>query len=189
MAPRDFRDKTARIRRGMVRIHDSYQPRVIDMRQTSCFATAVFGLCLAIASPAAFADDGAPPDLGAIRAQQLELRSDIQAGSGPFKDMNSAERRRLAERQARLLALLEGKDSIDELDETARLDAFNLLQEINAAVTGVEGDQLVCEYVRKTGSHRKTKQCMTMAERRRAQEETEEYLRKEFQRGMFPPST
>ena len=158
----------------------------LDMRQTSCFATAVLGLCLAVASPATFADDGAPPDLRAIRAQQLELRSDVNAGSGVFKDMDSAERRQLAERQTRLLALLEGKESIDELDERARLDAFNLLQEINAAVTGVEGDQLVCEYVRKTGSHRKTKQCMTVAERRQARQQTEDYLRKEYQRSMFP---
>lgn len=146
-------------------------------------SAAVFGLLLSIASVIAVADEVEPGvDLAAIRAEQTALRADVEAGKGIFDGMSGVERQELAGRQSQLLALIEGAASIRELDDDAQVRAFNLLQQINATVTRAEDAQVVCEYTRKTGSHRKVKECMTVAERRRDREESQKYL-EEFRKG------
>jgi hypothetical protein len=146
-------------------------------------SAAVLGLFLSIAS-VAVADEAEPgPDLAAIRAEQTALRVDVEAGKGVFGKMANVERQELAGRQAQLLALIDGVGSIKELDDDAQVRAFNLLQQINATVTQAEDSQIVCEYTKKTGSHRKVKECMTVAERRRDREESQKYL-EEFRKGF-----
>lgn len=153
------------------------------MHHKNRFTAAALGLFLTLASFGAAADDAAGTDLAAIRAQQIELRAEAMAAKGIFKDMDSTKRSRLISRQDQLLALIEGKASVAEFDDRGQVRAFNLLEEINALINDAEGNQVVCENVRKTGSHRKTKVCTTLAERRRLQQETEDHLRRENLRG------
>lgn len=143
----------------------------------------MLGLFLSLASTVAVADDVAGPDLAAIRAEQTALRAEVEAGSGAFAKMSGVERQALAGRQAQLLALIDDKASIRDLGDDAQVRAFNLLQEINATVTQAEDARVVCEYTKKTGSHRKVKECMTVAERRRDREESQKYL-EEFRKGF-----
>ena len=134
---------------------------------------AVFVLALGlVASFCASADDSPGRDLTDIRDQQLELRAEAQAGEGVLEDMSAAEREELVARQSRLLAMIEGKDNVNELDDQGQVEAFNLLEQINATINDVQGQQMVCELTRKTGSHRKTKVCMTVAEREMLREDS-----------------
>lgn len=139
------------------------------MRHIRNIATAAFCICLAV-SFGASADDTNGPTLTEIRAQQLEFRKDLQAGGGIFKDMSRAERNELASQQAKLLAMIEGKELVGDLDDASQVEAFNLLESINASINQVGDQQMVCEHIRKTGSHRKIKECKTVAQRRQERE-------------------
>ena len=147
------------------------------MQNHSRLGALMFGLGLAM-SFGASADNSPGPDFADIREQQLELREDVQAGTGMFEGVNPAKRRELAEQQTRLLALIEGKDSVKDLDDNGQVAAFNLLQEISAAITDAEGEQVVCQSVQRTGSHRREKRCTTIAERRQEREEAQRALDK-----------
>lgn len=118
------------------------------------------------------------PSFEEIRKQQLELREEVQAGEGVFKDMNAPERAELAGRQSRLLAMIEGKKDVSELQDEDQVVVFNLLQEINAKINDAEGDRMVCEYTRRVGSHRKTKVCKSVSDRRRERMEAERDLQR-----------
>lgn len=154
------------------------------MRNLNRVAGAVFGLCL-LASFGASADDAAGRDLTDIRDQQTELLAAVQAGDGMFDDMSQVEREQLASRQVRFLALIEGKDDVNQLDDPGQVEAFNLLEQINATINDVQGQQMVCEMTRKTGSHRKEKVCMTVAQRDQLREDSRIVVEK-AKNGLFP---
>lgn len=155
------------------------------MRNYTRLLGAAFGLLMATSfGAAAEGTDG--PTLSEIREQQLELRDEVADGEDIFQAMNDTERGSLMARQTELLAMIEGKQTVEELDDEDQVRAFNLLQEINAMVNSVEGDQMVCEYVRKTGSHRKTKHCATVAERREQREAAQQNLQETLNRFCSP---
>jgi len=104
--------------------------------------------------------------LADIRAQQTEIRSAVLERSGPYKNMPERRRTELAARQTKLLDLIEGKQSVKELDEQQKTEVFNALEWISAAITGKDDDRLICERTRPTGSHRTQRLCFTVAERR-----------------------
>ena len=150
-------------------------------------STIALAMGLAISFGAA-ADNNEGRDLSEIRAQQIEMREDALAGDGIFEVMSKTERADLAERQSRLLAMIEGKQTVQDLDDKDQVAAFNLLQEISTAITKAEGNQLVCESVQRTGSHRREKRCTTIAERRQEREEARRALDKAMT-GFGPPRT
>lgn len=150
-------------------------------------STIALAMGLAISFGAA-ADNNEGRDLSEIRAQQIEMREDALAGDGIFEGMSKTERADLAERQSRLLAMIEGKQTVQDLDDKDQVAAFNLLQEISTAITKAEGNQLVCESVQRTGSHRREKRCTTIAERRQEREEARRALDKAMT-GFGPPRT
>ena len=55
-----------------------------------------------------------------IVTQQTQLRSQVTAGKGAFKDMSKAERKALAERQDRVLQMLGGNQTLDEMPPDQR---------------------------------------------------------------------
>lgn len=101
-----------------------------------------------------------------ILTQQTQLRSQVIAGKGAFKDMSNADRQVLAERQGRVLQTLGSLQDLDELAPDQRIVVFNDLEWIKAAVTKAEDDRKVCEYTRTVGSNRMRSVCMTAKEQR-----------------------
>lgn len=149
----------------------------------------VLGIALSCPAWAAGnSDDNANgPDFDAIRAEQSELRGQAVSGKGIFEDISSAKRDDLVSKQDRLLAMLEGKQGIEDLNDKEQVTAFNLLQSINETVNGVEEEQQVrCTHQSKTGSHRKFKVCKTLAQRKREREASQRLMRT-IQRGYILP--
>ena len=66
------------------------------------------------------------------------------------------------------------------LDDADQVRAFNLLEAISATITPVEGQQMECEMTRKTGSHRKSKVCMTRAQRDQLREDSKYVMEKAY---------
>jgi hypothetical protein len=153
----------------------------------SVLLAALVGLAVALPSHAA-PDKVDAPDLAVIRAEQLELRALAAAGEDPFDTMGTAERQALVDRQTRLLKLLEGRESFDELMAARQVEIANLLQEINSMVNVVSDDEKFrCEYIRTTGSNRKQRVCKSVAERRIQSEASREAMRRWQSKGHFHP--
>jgi hypothetical protein len=117
------------------------------------------------------------PDLAEVRAQQVELRGMVEQKQDVFAEWSDVRRAELMARQDRLLAKLAGVESFHDLDKRAQFEVFNELEWINATVNDARGAQVVCEYVEKTGSRRKIKECKTVAQRDAEREESQDSLR------------
>ena len=140
------------------------------------FKPALIGLLLAFV-PCSYAGiDVTSPPLGEIRAQQLEIRERASAGTGEFKDMPRARRGEIVDHQDAFLRLTDGRNSLDEFNAHDKLRAFNMLEQIKAAITGAEDDRLVCERTRRVGTNRVQRVCATVAERRAMREQAERFI-------------
>jgi hypothetical protein len=142
-------------------------------------------LVLSVAAPGFAQDSPAPveeqpaaqPTVQNILSQQVELRAQIAAKRGAFKDMHASDRERLLKQQDRLLKLLEDRDSIEDLRVEERVEVFNTLQAVNAAVKQAEDDRQICERSRLVGSHRYQVVCMSAKQYRDHKENAQKSLR------------
>lgn len=129
---------------------------------------AAVALALALSVSAAGAATSQQPDQ--IRARQAQINAGIQAGDSPYAELSAKSREELAERQARMLALLEGKRRIDELDSDAQARVGADVEWIENALTRASDERLVCERRRVLGSNRKERVCKTVAQLREERE-------------------
>jgi hypothetical protein len=106
----------------------------------------------------------------AIREQQQEIRTEVVAGKGRYKDMASDKRAKLLSHQDRVLALLAGVDFTTELSELDQIAAFNALEAIEAIVNAAEDERMICERFKPVGSNRPQTLCRTVAQRRAERE-------------------
>ena len=75
-----------------------------------------------------------------------------------------------------MIALIGERQSLDELTEAEKTQAFNTLEWINATVSNAEDERIVCERQRPIGSNRVQRVCATVAERRKQREAVENGL-------------
>jgi hypothetical protein len=115
-----------------------------------------------------------------ILTQQTQLRAQVVAGKGAFKDMSKAERAALVERQDRVLQMLGGQQTLEDMAPDQRTVVFNDLEWIKAAVTKAEDDRMVCEYTRTVGSNRMQSVCMTAKQQRENRDGSQDSLRRTF---------
>lgn len=141
------------------------------MKAGRFFGSLAFSAVLAFATAAMLAQaQPGQPTLRDISAQQIELRGKVIAGKGPFKDLSQGERDALVAKQNRVLELIQGVDNIEDLRPEARVEVFNNIEWVKAAVTKAEDERMVCEYVKVTGSHRLKSVCMTAKQQREHRE-------------------
>jgi len=125
----------------------------------------IFGLALGLAVSASVMAAGESPPLGAIIEQQQLVRRELVETPGSFPGLSSTERAEMLDRQSRLLTLLEGKTSTDELGEEERIEVFNSLEWIKSRLADAREERLICRRERMVGSQRITRVCRTVAER------------------------
>lgn len=125
-------------------------------------------------------DDPQQLTLRDIVTQQYQLRQQVVAGKGVFKDMSEAQRKALAERQGRVLQMLEGSQTLDGMPPDQRVVVFNDLEWIRGVVAKAEDERMVCEYVYLTGSHIPRSVCMSARERAQLADDTRAGLRKTY---------
>lgn len=114
-------------------------------------------------APGAIAGTNAaqPLELGAVVSQQTQIREQVLAGEGRYKDMPEKTRNELLERQAALLKMIGDKRDPSELSQEQRLQAFNTLEWIESAINDEPDERVVCTRQRRTGSMRVTTVCKT----------------------------
>lgn len=142
----------------------------IVLSATFCFSA------FAEAAPAPEAETP-QPTVQQIVEQQTQLRADVLARKGAFKDLTQTERDELTAKQGRILQILEGRDDVSELRVEDRIELFNHLQWVSAVVRDAEEDRQVCERSRTVGSNRFQVVCMTAREYREHKERARQSLR------------
>jgi hypothetical protein len=168
------------------------QPHVSDVifarthRARALIATLALALSAAVALPASAQTAAAPaaetpqPTVRQIVDQQRQLRADVLAKKGAFKDLTQIERDELTKKQDRILQLLEGRDDVSQLRAEDRVELFNHLEWVSAVVRNAEEDRKVCERSRTVGSNRFQVVCMTAKEYREHKERARQSMRTTF---------
>lgn len=123
----------------------------------------VFFLSAVLLMGAAHAAKG-PLEVSKIVSQQQQIRADVMAGKGRYKNMPEFKRGELLQKQKALLSMLEGKETSADLSEGQQIEAFNTLEWIEAAINNAEDDQAICRRTRTVGSNRVTTLCRTKAQ-------------------------
>lgn len=137
--------------------------------------TALLGVPSALA-----AESTAPapqPTVQQIVEQQVQLRADVVAKKGAFKDLTETERQALVKTQTRILTLLENQNAIEQLRAEEKVELFNHLQWVSATVRQAEEDRQVCERTRTVGSNRFQVVCMTARQYREHKEGAQRSMR------------
>ncbi len=140
--------------------------------------TAVFAVALGAHAALALEMDAtktlpAPAD---VLASQQQLRVALDARQGAFKELDDDERAAIIQKQVAIFRLLEGKDAIEALNEPQRVELFNHLEWIKAAVTRAEDNRKICEKVKAVGSNRMQLVCTTAGQQRQDRERARDML-------------
>lgn len=135
-------------------------------------ATLALGLSVAMAST----EKPVPPAVRDIVVQQSHLRAMVLAGRGPFKDLTANDRDALIKTQTRVLEMLDGHASIDELLVDEKIELFNHLESVKAAVNKATDDRQVCERTKVIGSNRYRLLCMNVSDYREYKQQAQKTL-------------
>jgi hypothetical protein len=110
-------------------------------------------------------------DLTNILQRQREIADRMRFAS----DAQSGRQKQVIHReQRRIFSILQGRSSLDELAPSRRIELWNALQSVNAAIDGsasAEERKLVCTQQNRTGSRVTRVRCMRADELAPAKEE------------------
>ena len=142
-------------------------------------------------SGAAFAAKAPPPSVDADRAgfadQKAAVEHEILKGEH-FAEISTEDREAVFAALARMDAIMEGHASAAELSEDDKVKLINDQSLVNALLTKANKDSRIqCKREKKVGSHRHTSTCRTVAEWRRASQNSREDLEKRRSLGDILP--
>lgn len=144
------------------------------------FRLAFISLLLAIASGPAFAaTTRASVDVaeGGFAEQRKAIEADLADGE-TYSEISMEDRATVNQALNRIAGLFQTYGSVERLSWEDRTQMFNDQEQINNILTKAgEDSRLVCRREKKVGSHRVTTQCSTVANRRRAMEDSQNVLR------------
>lgn len=122
-------------------------------------------------------------------ADQLKsIEADLADGE-TYSEIGNQDRATVRGALQRIASALESVGgNVNQLSASAKAEVFNEQELANNILTRAgEDSRLICKREKKVGSHRTSTQCATVAERRRAAEQSEKALR-ENQRIQMPAS-
>jgi hypothetical protein len=135
-------------------------------------------LAFAAADSSAAADQPVEIDVDAFETTHANIKRALDDRSA-YSELSGTQRRDVLEALERMQRILAQADSVSQLDEEAKVKLFNDQEVVNTLLTQAAADsRLVCRQHGKTGSHRKTTKCRTVAEIRRERETSQEAARR-----------
>lgn len=149
------------------------------------FLFPLLGLALAVVHGRALAAAPLVDVNRPFEEQRSTILAELNDGT-TYSEISADDRRRVVSSLNRISGLLDNREA-SELPEATRVEVFNEQELVNALLAGAREDsRLVCKREKKTGSNRPTNNCMTVAERRRAQEESQAEMQKLLRRPISP---
>jgi hypothetical protein len=142
-----------------------------------CFALLVFA---ALAAPAAWASDESAPTLDVSEPfdkQHERLRASLADGE-TYREITPRQRTEVNEALSRIASRLDGGGTLEQLAAEERTQLYNDQELVNTILTQARADsRMICTRETKVGSHRPISTCLTVAERRRLQEQSQALIR------------
>jgi len=109
--------------------------------------------------------------------QRRTIEAELANGE-TYSEIPRKDRETVNEALQRISSALADRGGVAGLSDTEKAAVFNDQELINNILTRAHADsRLVCVREKKVGSHRTTTQCATVADRRRASEESQKALR------------
>ena len=122
-------------------------------------------------------------------AQQQQIRKDVKAEARGWDAIPQSKRSELLAKQEEMFALLAGKRTLGDLNETEQIEVVDRVEWIKALANNAEEERQVCRRERKTGSNRVVTVCRTMADINRDRERTKSAFRQGTHSTRTLPST
>lgn len=147
-------------------LSDFPQTRMGVMRRLSYFSVVV-GALLAFGLGAAMAGQQTdqPETVSGILKMQHELRARLEKPSGEYSRFDATAIRKMEAAQDDVFSMLDGVQSLDQLNAEKKTRLSNSLDEIKAVLLANEGSRMICHRERKTGTNLVERRCETMANR------------------------
>jgi len=134
--------------------------------RSSPFLALALGVSLALSAGAAFAQAPEQPQtVSEILQFQHALRAKIDKANGEYSRFDEGQISRMKQAQDNVFRMLAGVNSLDDLNETQKIEVSNSLDQIKAILLANEGNRLICYREKKTGTNLLTKRCETYADR------------------------
>ncbi|HEL7749893.1 MULTISPECIES: hypothetical protein [Stenotrophomonas] len=115
---------------------------------------------------------GVRMDGGAPVAEQIR-RVEAAIGSEDYSEIGLEDKSRVQQALNRIKIKMNGREKVDELAPQERNDVFNEQEIVNTIMTRAHADsRMICRRERLTGSNMPQSVCLTVAQRRKAQEES-----------------
>ena len=136
---------------------------------------------LAVQASTSTGSDGFSPEKGldlgrSFQAQHQAILQALADGE-TYSEIPARDRQTVKSSLDRIASLLADAQSVDQLSETNRVEVFNEQERVNTLLTRAREDsRMVCTREKKVGSHRATNNCMTVGQRRRAREQSQDAL-------------
>jgi len=125
-------------------------------------------------------------DPAAFGEQKAQLERALN--SKTYYEISDKNKEEVLKALGRMERHLEGISAISELRPDARVAVFNDQELINNLLTeAAEDSRLVCKREKKLGSNMPVNTCMTVAQRREAQEQARETMRAANRRALTQP--
>jgi len=145
-------------------------------------ALLAFLSCAPSAAMAGASDGVLSPEKGLDLSRSFEAQraAIIRAlGDGEtYVEIADRDRQVVEESLDRMSSLLDGTSDVDQLPEATKVRVFNEQERINSLLSQAHADsRLICRREKPTGSNRSTNTCFTVAERRRAHEAADDFMR------------
>ncbi|MBK8283542.1 MAG: hypothetical protein IPK97_00940 [Ahniella sp.] len=147
------------------------------------------GLTLAGSADAFMAKQPSPAIPKQFAATEFDIiaksiRIQMEPG-GRFAYVPKIDRPAIEDNLKEMSRLLDGVEVIEELAHVDRIRLFNAQEKVNGLLLQHDGDRLVCEKTKVTGSHRPRTVCMTYNEKRAARETVDRMINN-MQRTSMP---
>ncbi len=140
------------------------------------FALIGCGVLLAgLASGPGIAGQQTPSTVPEILQVQHALRAKLDAPGG-VANFDKGAVQQIETAQDHVFNLLEGKTSLDQLNDQQKVELSNSLQMIQATVLAQEGSRVICHVERKTGTNLTTRRCESVADREYNAAESRKYM-------------
>ena len=108
-----------------------------------------------------------------IRTELQKIHAEATAGKRGWDNISKEKRAEVTTHRDRVVALLDGKKSANDLQPEERTELTTTLDRINVLAKEAEDERMVCTRERKVGSNFPVNTCMTVAERRRLRESSQ----------------
>lgn len=119
----------------------------------------------AMAAPASSMTPAVSADtLGDFEQQASRIRAEMAPGKR-YADLSRRDTKTVERTLDEIHALLERTETVSAMNEEQKTQLITLQERANAILTADAGNELVCEWVKKTGSNRRERVCMTAHER------------------------